>query len=428
MSLTENQQDIILDAITLGIRNSTVEFVRFKQKQLEELFKKEAGAQEAVNEVKNAFLINMSHEIRTPMTAILGYIELLREPDLSQSEREDAMERIERSSRALLKLLDDILDFAKIEAGRLTNKPEIFSPAEIANDVIEVMSLTAKQKGIALKIEIDPTTPLSAWSDASRIRQILVNLIGNAIKFTKKGEVKLSVRSDSAQILFFDVQDTGIGIALEDQMKLFKAFSQADSSINRQFGGTGLGLLLSLRLAENLGGSLQLIKSIPGKGSLFRFQTRALPFNFNKLESEASSTNEKNLIDQSAKHILENKRILVVDDAVDNQLLIARFLRGAGAFVELANDGEEALKKVASLNFDLIFMDIQMPKLDGFEATKRLRSNGYEKPIVALSAHALKEEAIRSVEAGCNAHITKPISKKNLIDTVLKYTKNLDFH
>ncbi len=419
--LSEEEQDIIMDAITLGIRNSTSEFVKMKQNEALELLKKEAQAREIANSVKSAFLINMSHEIRTPMTAAMGYIELLRDPSLNSLDRQDAMERIERSSRALLNLLDNILDLAKVDAGKIVKKSEKFSPREIAQEVTELMGLSAKLKGIELNLDVDFTAPSFAVSDPSRIRQILLNLIGNAIKFTQKGQVAVKVKIDSAKRLCFDVSDTGIGISTENQIKLFKAFSQVDESMTRQFGGTGLGLLLSLRLAENLGGTLKLIESTPGKGSWFSFQIDASPYTFAEtpqgLKPESQTIQKESFQSQS----LLNKDILVVDDSVDNQLLIARFLKGAGAKVEVADDGEEAIEKASHKNFDVILMDIQMPKIDGLKATRHLRSIGYKNPILALSAHALKEETLRSMEAGCNAHITKPISREHLIKSVLEY-------
>jgi signal transduction histidine kinase len=342
--LSEDEQDVIMDAITVGIRNSTSEFVKLKQNETLELIKKEAQAREIANKVISAFLINMSHEIRTPMTAILGYIELLRDPSLNSLDKKDAMERIERSSRALLSLLDDILDLAKIDSDTSVKKSEKFSPREIAQEVTELMGLSAKLKGIELNLEMDSTAPTFAVSDPLRIRQILLNLIGNAIKFTKKGRVAVKVKMDSANRLCFDVHDTGIGITTEDQLKLFKAFSQVDESMTRQFGGTGLGLLLSLRLAENLGGSLKLIESTPGKGSWFSFQVDASPYTFEKppeaLNLASPSIHKENFQAQS----LLNKDILVVDDSIDNQMLIARFLKGAGARVELADDGGEAIE------------------------------------------------------------------------------------
>lgn len=419
--LSEEEQDIIMDAITIGIRNATSEFVKHKQNEALELVKKEAQAREIANNVIRAFLINMSHEIRTPMTAVLGYIELLRDPSLNSLDRQDAMERIERSSRALLNLLDDILDLAKIDADASVKKAVKFSPREVAQEVTELMGLSAKLKGLELILEMDSTAPAFAVSDPLKIRQILLNLIGNAIKFTPQGQVAVKVRMDSAKWLCFDVRDTGIGISAEDQVKLFKAFSQVDESMTRQFGGTGLGLLLSLRLAENLGGTLKLIESTPGKGSWFSFQIDASPYTFEETPQELKPASQSIQKESSQVQSLLNKDILVVDDSVDNQLLIARFLKGAGANVELADDGEEAIEKASHKNFDVILMDIQMPKIDGLKATRHLRSLGYKNPILALSAHALQEETIRSMDAGCNAHITKPISREHLIKSVLDF-------
>ncbi|MGZ3775677.1 MAG: response regulator [Pseudobdellovibrionaceae bacterium] len=415
--LSAKDQDVILDAITVGIRNSTVEFTKIKQEQ----FANAVLEAETANAAKNSFLVHMSHEIRTPMTSILGFIELLREPGISEEERQDAISRIENSGRALLRLIDDVLDFSKIEAGKLINKMETFSPTEVVSDVIAAMELTAKQKGITLKLEVDSSTPTTANSDPARIRQILVNVIGNAIKFTDSGEVLLRIKAESNHILQFDLYDTGIGISEDDQEKLFQPFAQADASITRRFGGTGLGLALSRRLAESLNGSLRLVSSTPDKGSWFSCRIEAAPFGFEKPLSQDSVIDSKISLKTIEPQLLKGLRILLAEDTQNSQILIARFLTLAGAEVQLANDGEEAIEMASHTKFDIILMDIQMPKLDGIQATQRLRSMGYNRPILALTAHALKEEVRRSINAGYNAHLTKPITKAVLISSILKY-------
>ncbi len=417
-TLSPIEQDAILNAITICIRFSIVEFVKYKHELFADLFAKEALAIDMGTRTKNAFLVNMSHEIRTPITGILGFIEVLRDDSLTTEEREDSLARLESSGRALLRVIDDVLDLAKIEAGVLGNQRSRFSIRDIATDVIALISLAAQKKGISLRLEMDVETPPSAYSDPGRIRQILINLLGNAVKFTLTGEVILRVRSESGHALIFDVQDTGIGISASDQEKLFRRFSQAVESISRLFGGTGIGLVLSQRLAEGLGGSLKLVESKPGVGSTFSLRIDAAAF--------GSEVPVRVLPDEKNKNrnlSLTGLRILLAEDSTDNQVLFTRFLTGAGAEVQLAKNGQEAIEHASLEKFDLILMDIQMPKCDGIQATRYLRSQHYMGPILALSAHAMNEEIKRSIEAGCNTHLTKPISKASLISSILEYAR-----
>ena len=373
---------------------------------------------EIASDLKSSFLANMSHEIRTPMTAVLGFTEVLKDSQLSEDDRKDAISRIENSGRALLRLIDDVLDISKIEAGKLTIQKTRFSPTEIATEVISVLQLSSVHRGIDLKLEVDPTTPATACSDPSRIRQILMNLVGNAVKFTPKGKVALRLAADGHRDLLFEVSDTGIGISEEDHSKLFQPFMQADASITRKFGGTGLGLVLSRKLAEQLGGTLELKSSRPGKGSVFVARISAAPFEFNQTKSHKGSQINRPAIQSPRQATLDGFRILLAEDVPDNQVLMSRYLKSAGAIVEIANNGAEAIDLARDHEFDLVLMDLQMPKVDGIQATRELRASGFEKPILALTAHAMREETERSLEAGCNAHLTKPITKAALIDAV----------
>jgi PAS domain S-box-containing protein len=391
------------------------------QKILTEELKQARQEAEAASQAKSSFLANMSHEIRTPMTAILGFTEVLRDSELDRLERQDAIARIDSSGRALLRLIDDILDISKIEAGKLTVQRVKFSPIEVATEVVSLLKLSAESKFIGLKLKVEASTPISAFSDPARVRQILMNLVGNAVKFTSAGEVVLKIKSEANKFLIFDVCDTGIGISKEDQAKLFMPFAQADSSITRTFGGTGLGLLLSKRLTEQLGGNLVLAESTPGKGSRFRARIEAGPFHFGTTNvqddlQQAQSTNPKR-----TGHELDGIKVLVAEDVLDNQVLMRRYLESSGAEVRFANNGKEAVEKALHDNFDVVLMDIQMPVLDGIQATRQLRAEGYNQPILALTAHAMAEEVARSIAAGCDAHLTKPITKRTLVDSIKEH-------
>ena len=386
---------------------------------IQSLKEAEAQAQEA-SRLKSTFLANMSHEIRTPMTAVLGFTDVLRDSQVSEEERKDALARIDNSGRALLRLIDDVLDISKIEAGKLLIQKTRFSPVEIASEVIGVMRLAADQKGIELRLNVDANVPSFGLSDPARIRQILMNLVGNAVKFTAAGHVGLLLRAEGESTLVFEVEDTGIGISPEDRGKLFSPFAQADASITRMFGGTGLGLLLSLRLAEQLGGSLTLKASEPGVGSRFEARVEAAPFS-HEPHAEICQVDLGEKPDKQSLASLQGLRILLAEDVPDNQVLMLRYLTGAGGEVQIAANGEEAIAKATHGKFHVVLMDIQMPKVDGIQATKALRGQGYRGPILALTAHAMPEEVLRSIEAGCNAHLTKPIAKSALLSTIRKF-------
>ncbi len=375
---------------------------------------------EAANVAKSAFLANMSHEIRTPLGAIIGFSELSREPDLSLEERQQYLDIVIRSGHGLTRIIDDILDLAKVEAGKLDIEEIEFSLFDFMQEVLDLFRDKAKQKGIYLILNIEEAAPQHIISDPTRLRQILINLIGNALKFTIKGGIRVNVKStltDRGRAeLFVSVKDTGIGLSASQQQKLFEPFMQADSSTTREYGGTGLGLVLSRRLANALGGNITIGESTEGRGSTFLLSFRgALPAPAIRVESDRSAQSIPRSVPYER---LSKMRVLLADDSTDNQFLIAGILKKHGAVVEVANDGEEAIRKALDSEFDLVLMDIQMPGVDGYEATRALRLNGYEKPIIALTAHAMSEERVRTRAAGCTGHLTKPINQPELIDAI----------
>jgi PAS domain S-box-containing protein len=400
------------------------DITRYKDIQIE--LEKARLAAEGANATKSAFLANMSHEIRTPLGAVLGFSELLTTEELTPAERNHYMEIIRRNGQLLSNIINDILDLSKVEAGKLEIERVEVPFSEILNEISSILSLEAAAKGIELKVSSEGIIPSHINTDPLRIRQILLNIVGNAIKFTHRGSVtvlvNLQASHDGAMKLAFVVSDTGEGIKPEQMERIFSPFSQADVSTTRKFGGTGLGLVLSKKLAHLLGGDLVLSKSVPGQGSTFIITID--PGNKESMRFQSSEPSRDNVISISKaadEFNLSQLRILVVDDNPDNQAFIRRILKILGASVVTANNGREAVERALSENFNLILMDIQMPEMDGHEAVRTLRSKGYKKPIIALTAHAMKEEQNRSLQSGFDDHITKPIDRKMLLRTLSKY-------
>ena len=406
-----------------------------KQRQAEDLQKARAQALTA-NATKSTFLANMSHEIRTPMTAILGFADVILDGgDLTSAppERLSAIQTIKRNGEYLLSLLDDILDLSKIEADRFELEMVRFRVLELVEDVRMLMSQRAEAKGLRLEVQYATNIPETAEADPVRLRQILLNLTGNAIKFTESGSVRLVVRyiDYPTPELCFDVVDTGIGLNEEQIARVFSPFSQADSSTSRKYGGTGLGLSISRRLCELMGGSLKADSEF-GRGSTFRVKLPAGEMkNIRIITDPDSAVRErreanKPAAEGSQREGLGGVRILVAEDAPDNQKLIVHFLKRVDAEVTLAENGQIAadlaLRAEADGNpFSIILMDLQMPVLDGYAATRFLRRSGYKRPIIALSAHAMTSERGRCMEAGCNDFATKPIDRPALLETIGRY-------
>ncbi|MGE3756742.1 MAG: ATP-binding protein, partial [Pseudobdellovibrionaceae bacterium] len=368
-------------------------------------------------------LANMSHEIRTPLNAILGFTDLMLDPHLSFEERTNAISIVRRNGHQLLKIIDEILDISKVESGKMDIESIETEVLNVLSGVRSLMNVTAIKKKINLQFSIENKIPKTVISDPTRLRQVLINVVGNAIKFTEKGSVSVSAkyeRKNSQDYLLFKIEDTGLGLDMSLAEKIFTPFSQADCSTTRIYGGTGLGLTLSRRLARALGGDVWLESSELGKGSIFFVKIRVeIPLAI-KWVSRFSDINfdETASLKSAQMQRLKGKKILVVEDAKDNQILIGRFLQGAGAEIDIANNGEEGVAKALSNDYEAILMDIQMPLLDGYEATSRLRSQGYSRPIIALTAHALKEEKEKCLFVGCDEHLTKPIDRNVLIDSL----------
>lgn len=355
---------------------------------------------------KGEFLANMSHEIRTPLTAVLGFAELLRDGDLDADARHDAVQTILRNGQHLLGLLNDILDLAKVEAGRLRVEAVPLSLHELLGGALDMLRMRASARGNDLVLE-EHITHDRVLGDPTRLRQILVNLLGNAVKFTRQGEVRLVAREEidgDAVALTLDVIDNGIGMEAEHAERIFGTFSQADSSTARRFGGTGLGLTISRRLAELMGGSVELVRTAPGEGSHFRASAKLTVAETQTPPRPADSTPAL-----SGDH-LEAARILVADDGADNRRLIRTLLERAGASVQVVENGASAIACVeVDRAFDLIVLDMQMPVMGGYEAASRLRALGVATPIVALTADAMPGTKERCLEAGCTEFATKPL-------------------
>lgn len=391
-------------------------------------------AAEEANQSKSEFLANISHEIRTPMTAILGYAELLRDEDaesLPAQERADAFDTILRNGNHLLEVINDILDLSKIEAGKLEVELVPSSPGRILSEVITLLHEKAEQKGLYLNSEFTGEIPETIQTDPMRLRQILFNLLGNAVKFTQRGGVRLQtgVVDDPAAgpQLQFDVADTGVGLTEQQIGKLFRPFVQADASATRRYGGTGLGLAICRRLARALGGDVVVVDTTPGKGSTFRL---TLPIA--ALEDVRQVTPILDVtpaVAEEPQFVPNSYRILLAEDGFDNQRLISTILRKTGADVTIAENGRIALETVAEAEnrgepFDLVLMDMQMPELDGYEATRKLRAQGYRAPIIALTAHAIAGDREKCLQAGCDRYVPKPIVREDLFNAIGLCLKN----
>jgi len=415
-----------------------------ERKRAEEAIRRSKSEAEHANAAKSAFLANMSHEIRTPMTAILGFAELIGnsiECCAACSEHMACATRVQnrgyiqvirRNGEHLLCLINDILDLSKIEAGRMDMQRAPCSPVQIVEDVVSLMRVRAIEKGISLEARYKFPLPETTLSDPVRVRQILVNLVGNALKFCSHGGAEIAVRFTTevhagGSSIVFDVKDTGIGITPEQIGRLFHPFAQADASTTRQYGGTGLGLAISKRLAEALGGNIYVV-SRPGEGSTFTLKLEAeLPEPVRMLNGISEAARASCQPQPAPLACVELcGRVLLAEDGPDNQALVCAILRKAGAEVDVASNGrvavEKALAAVAEATpYDVILMDMQMPEMDGYEATSQLRLAGYKGPIIAFTAHAMAEDRQKCIDAGCDDYATKPVDRMLLLHTLARY-------
>ncbi|RZA27262.1 MAG: PAS domain S-box protein [Proteobacteria bacterium] len=374
---------------------------------------------ESANQIKSRFLANMSHEIRTPLGVIIGFTDLLKEQIQGQVEVESYVDRIVTNSRQLGTLIDEILDLSKVEADRLEADISVFNLRNQLSEVFSSMGMLARDKGLRFEEKWVCADPGLITSDPARFRQILINVIGNAIKFTDHGSIKITMDiegDEDDRVLLTRVRDTGIGLNEEQKARIFEPFIQADSSVTRRFGGTGLGLTLSQKLARVLGGDLRIEESAVGAGSTFTISIKIGP------PIAARSQKAKLTTRNDYLQLSPEVRVLIVDDSPDNRAIVARFLKLAGAQFDVAENGAIAVEKALSHHYDVILMDIQMPVMDGYEALIQLRKKGYEKPIMALTAHAMKEEKDRCLEAGFNEYLSKPVDRQSLLRLIKDLT------
>ncbi len=391
-----------------GVLISMDDVTLLEEKEI--LLRQSMHVAEEANQAKSAFLSNMSHEIRTPMTAILGFTEVLKRGfNQSPEEQQKHLNTISNSGNHLLELINGLLDLSKVESGAMEVEEIATKPAEIAHEVIKVLRVKAEEKSIGLEMQINSDLPETIVSDPARLRQIMTNLVGNAIKFTEEGGVTLAIRQVESSVEIA-VSDTGIGMNEQQQATIFDAFTQADVSITRRFGGTGLGLSISKKLSEAMGGDI-FVQSAPGEGS--KFFVTIPQGNCNDVpmlspDEVFASLETVEHIESSSWHFPPSE-LLVVDDALENRELLKLLLEDLGLTVTLAEDGLQAVNAVKDKSFDLVLMDIQMPVMDGYEAVAEMRKFGFGRPIVALTANAMKGYELRILEAGFSHYQTKPI-------------------
>lgn len=370
---------------------------------------------EAANRAKNLFLANVSHEIRTPMTAILGYAELLESPELSDAERRRYLGIIQHNGDALMALISEVLDLSRIEAGQMKVESQRFDVASLMQDVIQSNQLRARERGLSLELCYRNPVPRELVSDPFRLRQILLNLVGNAIKFTEQGSIDVRVTwlEGDTGMLQLEVRDTGVGIPAHALESVFEPFSQADETSTRNYGGSGLGLAIARQLARSLGGDVS-VTSEPGVGSSFvvRIQAEADPAG---ARLPVGAATDPSLESQRRPAIRVGGRVLVAEDNAVNRMLVENILTQGGMQVSLAENGAEAVAAMAADNqYDLVILDIQMPVMDGYDAARAIREQGYAGPILALTANVMVEDRRRCLQAGCDAFLAKPVRASEL--------------
>lgn len=375
------------------------------------------------SEAKSTFLANMSHEIRTPLTAVIGYSESLLASDQTKEERLEAINTINKSSQHVLQIINQILDLSKIEANKLDIEKVMVSPAQLLADVSALMRMQAREKGLSFEVLYKNAIPETIFTDATRLKQILLNLFSNAVKFTSQGHVHIEVSCHpEKQRIRFDIIDSGIGMSREQCSKVFEAFTQADVSTTRQYGGTGLGLTLSKQFAQMLGGDIY-VQSEPGQGSRFSVEVNTgkldnVPF----IEQLGKLGYDEERQSQSPQRLYKGS-VLLVEDTVVNQRLLGMYARKLGASVEVVSNGKDAVDVALAKPFDLILMDIQMPVMNGLDATRTLRESGYNRPIVALTANVSSEDRFACSEVGCDGFLIKPVERARFNQVVASYLR-----
>lgn len=402
----ENQKPICMVGTNLDIT---------EQRDREEELARLHGTAQAATYAKSQFLANMSHEIRTPLTSIIGFAEAAKEQGVCEDDRVRAFETIFSNGKHLLGVINDILDYSKIDAGALKIEALPFSPVALVENVRTLMLPRVAEKGLDLAINYKWELPRTITSDSMRLMQVLVNLMSNAIKFTEYGKVEIIIACDrEKEQLHFSIKDTGIGLTEEQIPRLFQTFSQANLSTTRIYGGTGLGLSISKKLVERLGGDI-VVESVPTKGSTFSFFINTGVLAETDWISSVPETSVES--DSSATVLRElSGKILIADDAEDNRNLMKFTLRKTGLDITLVDNGGIALSKALSEHFDLILLDMQMPIMDGYTAAREMRKKGITVPIVAFTANAMKQDIINCIEAGCTTHLPKPFKKEVLFE------------
>lgn len=425
----------LISIITLVCCFFLFALLKKKNKEMQDVFQKKQQAEaelftlrekaEAAKLSKRNFLANISHEMRTPLNGILGFSDILLNTSLSKKEQDEYLQHIKTSGNILLKLISDMLEFNKMETGKIKIKQETFSFSEFIRQDIEAYSFQVKEKGLTFELKVDPTIPEFIITDQFHLQQVLVYLLGNAIKFTEKGKVGIDIKKmkeyDDSALLKLCVYDTGIGITSDNHEKVFESFSQANDTAGRQFGGSGLGLAIVKHLVNAMGGSVRLFSPSPyknrsdegGRGTCFEI---LLPVDICR---NGKPESQKEVPGTKAERKLS---VLIVEDNLLNQKLASFILKKINCHAEIASNGLEALEMIGKQNYDLILMDIQMPVMDGLQASMAIRKElRLDVPIVALTANTFNEDVENCMNAGMNDHLGKPYKEEQLIQMIHKW-------